>query len=210
MKTSPNVNLYAPAGRGKLYIAEWVNGTPPTWPGSSPTDYPTPADLAANMGSFVAIGNCPSLEVEPMVERRPHYSSMEGLRTKDLNPVVATDYNVNFDCDEMAASNMKRFLMGSYNASTGIMSALQEADKEYAMIFIATNPIGPKIHKYFRRLTLGPSGPLQLIGDEYLVMSFAGEGLSDVANHAASPYFDAKFVTTTTSSTTTTTTATAP
>lgn len=201
-----STDLYAPSGRGIVYIAEWNGVNEPTYPGSVPTYYPNAADIAEDLGDFIDIGNCPSMEVEPVTERRPHYSSREGLRTKDLNPVVSTEYMVNFDVDEIAASNIKKFLMGSYNASTGIVSALQEADKEYALIFICNNPLGPKVHKYFRRLTLGPNGPLQLIGDEYLVMSFSGEGLSAVAQHATSPYFDAKILTTTTTTSTTTTT----
>ena len=186
--TEPHsTSLYAPAGRGILYIASWSGTTPP---GDS---------------DWIDVGNCPSFEVEPTRETRPHYSSRAGLRTRDLNPTVQTEYNLTFDLDELAASNMARFFMGTLNQSTGVIAALQNADAEYAIKFVSDNPIGPNQTFYFWRCTLGPNGPLQLIGDEYLVMSFSGEGLADVANHASSPYFDIKTNTTTTTTTTTTT-----
>ena len=188
--TEPHsTSLYSPAGRGILWIAEWNGTTPPT----DPDDY-------------TEIGNCPSLEVEPTQERRPHYSSRSGLRMKDLNPVVEAGYNINFDCDEMAASNISKFFLGTFTASTGVIAGMTRADQEYALKFVSDNPIGPNQTYYFHRVTLGPSGPLQLIGDEYLMMSFSGEGLADIANNPSSPYFNVKYMTTTTTSTTTTTT----
>jgi hypothetical protein len=185
--TEPHsTSLYSPAGRGILYIAPWDGTNPP------------------DEGDYIDVGNCPSFEVEPSRETRPHYSSRSGLRTRDLNPTVQTEYNINFDLDEMAASNIARFFMGSLNATTKVIAALQNADAEYALKFVSDNPVGPNQTYYFWRVTLGPNGPLQLIGDEYLVMSFSGEGLADVANHAATPYFDIKNITTTTTTTTTT------
>lgn len=190
--TSPHsTSLYVPSGKGILSIATWNGTTPPV--------HPT---------GYTEIGNCPSFEVEPKQERRPHYSSRAGLKTRDLNPVIQLEYNITFDCDEIASVNLTKFFLGSYASGTGIISALQNADAEYALKFVSDNPIGPNQTYYFWRVTLGPSGPLQLIGDDYLVMSFSGEGLSDVANHPSSPYFDIKTETTTTTSSTTSTTQT--
>jgi len=189
MEDAHSTSLYAPAGRGILWIAEWDGTTPPT----DPTDY-------------TEIGNCPSFEAEPTVERRPHYSSRSGLRTRDLNPIVQTEYNITFECDELSAKNLSRFFLGTLNTTTGRIAGLQNADKEYALKFVSDNPIGPNATYYFHRVTIGPNGSLQLIGDDYLVMSFTGEGLADVANHASSPYFDIAYQTTTTTTTSTTST----
>lgn len=187
--TEPHsTSLYAPAGRGILSIAPWAGTTPP------------------DPGDFVEIGNCPSFECEPTQERRPHYSSRTGLRTKDLNPVVQLDYTLTFECDEIAAANLARFFLGTLNQSTKVISAMTNYDAEYALKFVSDNPIGPDQTFTFHRVTLGPNGPLQLIGDEYLAMGFSGEGLSDIANNPSSPYFDIKYVTTTTTTSTTTTT----
>jgi len=189
--TEPHsTDLYA-IGKGILYIAEWSGTTPPSDP-----------------GGYTDIGNCPSFEIEPTVEKRPHYSSRSGFRTKDKNPITQLEYAVNFDLDEMAASNLRRFLMGTLNSGTKVIAALTNANQEYALKFISDNPIGPNQIWYFWRVTLSPNGPLQLIGEDYMVMSITAEGLSDSANHPSSQYFDVKNVTTTTTSTTTTTTTT--
>jgi len=184
--TEPHsTTLYVPAGRGILYIGDWNGTTPPTDP-----------------GDYYEVGNCPSFEAEPVIERRPHYSSRSGLRVKDLNPVVQTEYNIMFEVDEMGAQNLAKFFLGSISATKRI-SGMQNADAEYALKFISDNPVGPNTIYRFWRVTLGPNGPLQLIGDEYLSMSFTGEGLADTANNPSNPYFEITAVTTTTTTTTT-------
>lgn len=182
MPTPPNTENYA-IGKGKLYIDEWTGSTPPA-------------------SVTTAIGNCTSIEVEPTVERLAHYSSQTGFRTKDKNPIIQTDYSINFDCDEVAAVNLNRFLMGT--RSGNVISALQGSNLEFALKFVSDNPIGPNQTWNFWKCTLTPNGALQLIGEEWMVMSFAGEGLSDVANHVSSPYFTVTEATTTTTTTTTT------
>jgi hypothetical protein len=126
---------------------------------------------------------------------------MSGFKQKDKNPIIQTEYTVNFDTDEIASANLNRFLMGSLSGN--VISGLQGANKEYALKFVSDNPIGPNQTWEFWKLTLSPNGALQLIGDEYLVMSFTGEGLADSALHPASPYFDVTYATTTTTTTTT-------
>lgn len=167
-------------GKGILYIGEWSGTTPPTDP-----------------AGFSDMGNCSSIEVEPTVERLPHYSSRTGFRTKDKNPIIQSEYVVNFDLDEIAAVNVNRFLMGTLSG-TNVVQALQAANAEFALKFVSDNPLGPNQTWKFHRVTLAPNGALALIGEEWMVMSFTAEGLSDTANNSASPYFTVTFVTTTT------------
>ena len=158
-------------GKGILSIGEWSGTTPPV--------------------SNIDIGNCSSIEVEPTVERLPHYSSRTDFKLKDKNPTTQRDYVVSFDCDEMAAVNLNRFLLGSLTGD--VVSALQGTNKEYAMTFVSDNPIGPNQTWDFWKCTITPSGPLSLIGDEWMIMSFSAEGLADTENHADSPYFDVTY-----------------
>lgn len=185
MATPHNVQNYA-IGKGILYIGEWSGNTPPTDP-----------------SGYTDVGNATSIEVEPTLERLPHYSSRSGFRQKDKNPVIQTEYAVRFDLDEPAAVNLNKFLMGT--KAGNVVKALTQTDKEYALKFISDNPIGPNQIWRFWKMTLSPNGPFQLIGEEYMVMSFAGDGLSDSANNADSPYITVTYVTTTTTTTTTTT-----
>jgi hypothetical protein len=171
-------------GKGILSIAEWDGTSPPTSP------------------DFWDVGNCPSMEVEPTIEKLPHYSSRSGLRYKDKNPVIQTEYVVNFDLDEVAAKNLAVFLMGT--KTDNVVSALNQTDKEYALKFVSDNPVGPNAVWEFWRATISPNGPIQLIGEEWLTMSYMAEGLADTANHASSPYLNVTYATTTTTTTTTT------
>ena len=188
MATPANINNYT-IGKGKLYIANWT--------------------LAGGAGAYTEMGNCPSLEVELSVDRLEHFSSREGLRDRDAYPVVQTQYTITFECDEMAATNLNKFLLGQQVGNSIYM--LQNAEKEYALKFEATNPVGVKYRWLFHRVVLTPNGALALIGDnEWQSMSFTGEGLADSTNQASSPYSTVtRITTTTTSSTTSTSTTTA-
>jgi len=182
MPFSHSVDNYA-IGKGILWIAAWSGTTPPTDP-----------------GDFEDIGNAPSIEVEPSVERLPHYSSRTGLRLKDKNPIIQSEYAINFELDEPAAAQMNLFLMGTLSGSN-VIQALEAANIEYALKFVSDNPFGPNQTWKFHKVSLAPNGPVQLIGEEYMTMSFAGEGLADTANNADSPYMTVTYVTTTTTTT---------
>jgi hypothetical protein len=153
-------------GKGILTIAEFSGGSP---------------------GSYSDVGNCTNFEVEPTQERLPHLSNRSGFRTKDKNPIIQMEYSATFDLDEMAASNLKRYLMGTLTDGMQVL-ALQDADKEFALRFTSDNPVGPNQVWDLWKVTMSPNGPIQLIGDDWMVMSHACEGLSDIINHPESPY----------------------
>lgn len=171
-------------GKGILYIGEWSGTTPPTDP-----------------SGYAEIGNCPSIEIEPTIERLPHYSSRSGFRTKDKNPVIQQEYMVNFECDEIATQNLSYWMQGTKTAN--VVAGLTAVDQEFALKFISDNPIGPNGTWRFWRVTLSPNGAMQLIGEEWMVQAYAAEGLADVANNPTEPYFTYTAVTTTTTTTTT-------
>lgn len=175
-----DVENYA-IGKGILYVAEWSGGAP---------------------GAYRDIGNCPSFELEPTLERLPHYSSRTGFRTKDKNPVIQTEYTLTFDLDEIAAENLKIFILG--DIAGNVLTAMTNVTREYALKFISDNPTGQNQTWEFWKCTLSPNGAMQLIGEDWMIMSFTAEGLADVANHASSPYFNVTQATTTTTTTTTT------
>jgi hypothetical protein len=170
MANPHSTDLYA-IGKGVLQIAEFSGGAP---------------------GTYTDVGNCPRFEMEPAIERLAHYSSRSGFRTKDKNPIVQTEYTVNFDLDEMAASNMAKFLMGTLTEGFEVLG-LQATDKEYALRFTSDNPTGPNQVWDLWRVTLSPGGPIQLIGEDWMIMSFSGEGLADTVNNPTSPYFTVNY-----------------
>jgi len=155
-------------GKGKLQIAEFVSGAP---------------------GTYVDVGNCPRFELEPALTRLPHYSSRSGYRTKDKNPITEVNYNVAFDLDEIAATNMKIFMMGT------LVEGFKVYGQEFALRFTSDNPTGPNYVVDCWRVTLSPGGPVQLVGEDWMIMSFTGEGLADTVNQSPSPYFTIDYTT---------------
>lgn len=180
MAFPPSTNNYA-IGKGKLYIADF--STSPNWK---------------------PMGNCPSIEIEPQVERLEHFSSMSGLKNRDKYPVVQAKYTVNFDADEICAENLTVFLQGSLSGSG--LYGLQNTDKEYSLKFVSDNPIGQNSTWTFHRCVIANNGAMSLIGDDWMTMSFTAEGLADPSN-TSSPYFTVEFSSTTTSSFSSTTTS---
>lgn len=181
MPTPPSVENYA-IGKGVMSIAEFSGGAP---------------------GSYIDIGNCPVVDVEPTAERLDHYSSRAELREKDKSIITEVGYNLTFDCDEIAAANLNRFLLGSISGGN-LIYAHQRPNQEFALRFVTDNPVGPNYTWDFWKATITPNGPMSLIGEEWMIASFLAEGLADRANHNESPFITVTGITTTTTSTTTT------
>lgn len=179
---SPSTELYS-LGKGILSIGEWVGATPP--------------------GSLTDVGNSPRFEVEVTEERLEHFSSRSGTRQKDKIVVLETGYTVNFDLDEISIANLQKFLKATLSGSN-VLYANTVLDKEYALQFVSDNPVGENSTWLFHRVQLNPGAAFNLISEEWQLLTFEGEGLSDTANNPDSPFFTVTFATTTTTTTTTT------
>lgn len=190
MPLSPhNVELYE-LGRGIISIAEFSGGAP---------------------GAYSDVGNCPRFELEVTEESIQHRESRGGVRTIDKIASLEAGYTLSFDLDEIAADNLAKYVRGEVDGSDpylvhGVTTA--GLQKEFAVRFVQENQEGENKTFDFWRCKLTPGGAASLIGDEWTLLPFSGEGLSDDTNHPTSPLFDVRYhSTTTTSSTTTTTTA---
>lgn len=154
--------------RGILHIATWSGGS---------------------AGAYSDMGNCNNIEVEPIVETLAHFSKRSAThpKEKDKTTVLETGYNLTFDLDEIAAENLSKFVMGTVSGMTVL--GLQSVNTEYALKFVETNPEGPDKTWFFHKCKITPNGSLALLGDEWLSMSYAAEGLSDSATNPTSPFF---------------------
>lgn len=89
-----NYNL----GRGKLYLAELVNGLP-------------------GPGGWRDLGNAPEFNVNVEVETLEHQSSREGLKTVDKEVVISQKIGLTFQLDEINFQNLALFFSGSSTAA---------------------------------------------------------------------------------------------
>lgn len=177
MISSPSTTLYT-LGKGILSIGEWSGENPPS--------------------SYSDVGDCPKFDVEVTEEVLEHFSSRSGTKTKDKVVIIEVGYNVSFDLHEKSFANLQRFLKATKSGSN-ILLANTALTKEYAVKFVSDNPAGPNETWEFWKMKLAPAGALSMIGDSWMALSFTGSGLSDITNHATSPYFTVTFETTTTS-----------
>lgn len=168
--------------RGILHVATWSGGS---------------------AGAYSDMGNCNTFEVEPVIEKLPHYSKRSETKEKDKTVVLETGYNVNFDLDELAAVNLAKFLLGTISGDT--ILGMQSVSTEYALKLVETNPEGPDKTWFFHKCTIAPNGSLALLGDEWINMSYTAEGLTDVAENPTSPLFTVSYSTSVSTSTSTST-----
>src|SRR3954468_6811676 len=88
MATSPSVANYF-IGKG---IVKWKG----------------PSDVA-----YRHLGNAPTFELTPNVTRLDHFSSMAGIRLKDLLVVIQKQMTVRFHLEEVTPENLALALMGT-------------------------------------------------------------------------------------------------
>jgi len=180
--TSPDTTLYFIA-RGKMYAGAWSGSTPPNWD-----------------TGLTELGNVNECSLEPTEELLDHFSTQEGVRNKDLSITLEEGYTLEFSLDEISLFNIKMFFRALQSGNE--LRAMQATSKNYAVKIVNSNPIdgGPVLTWKCWKVKLSPNGPFSLItsGEDFSTMDFTGEGLSDTANHASSPYFSITYATTTT------------
>ena len=87
---SSTQNLFI--GRGSVYLAELINGTPQGWR---------------------AVGNVADLNVEADTSVIEHFSSQTFARTKDAEVISQLSLNFNITFDEFMYENLSEFFLGS-------------------------------------------------------------------------------------------------
>jgi hypothetical protein len=182
--TSPSTELYT-IGRGILSIGPWTGSTPPTFP-----------------SGFVDVGNCPEISLNVSEEKLDHYAYRTGLKSIDKIVVLMGGYTVKFTLDEISVFNLTTFLRGTLAGN--VIRANASMNKEFALYFVAANPLGELAKWLFHRCRIKPAGDFSMIGNDWSKLQYEAEGLSDVTNNADSPFFDVEYYTTTTEEATTT------
>lgn len=111
--------------------------------------------LGVPMG-FRFKGNTPGFNLSVTTEKKAHFSSSSGIRKKDKEVTVSTDFSGTITCDDVSAENLEALFagvtetvtqtgtpvtnerMGGHSAVTGNKQAIR-ADREYQVGYHATN-----------------------------------------------------------------------
>jgi len=127
--------------------------------------------------SFYPVGNVPSLDITPTVEKLEHFSSMEGTKTKDEVIVLSKSGTIKMTMEEVTANNIALLMLGDvtatgYGASIALFS---RASITSAFQFYGTNDKGPRWKIDIPKVIWNPSGAFSPISDAYAKLEATGE-----------------------------------
>ena len=143
MPTSPNVNNYH-IGKGIVSFKE------------------------AGSGTYTDLGNAPSFTYEPAVEKLEHFSSREGVKTKDFTAITQVGATITFTLDEITAENLAFFALAEQGVGTDgsvTLSGLTKTEFTGDIKVVGTNDIGQQVD-FDATVSFVPSGEFRFITDE--------------------------------------------
>jgi len=147
--TSPNVGNYT-LGKGKVYFSP-DGESPPVW-----------RDM----------GNVAEVEFSPEIEKLDHYSSREGIKSKDKSVPLEVSATLRLLMDEWTPDNLALAVLGVVSDVTSPggkkqITILSETSIKGSVKFTGTNDVGPKYEYIWSSVEFTPSGSLNLIADEW-------------------------------------------
>jgi hypothetical protein len=130
-------------------------------------------------GAYADMGNCTEFEFTPELEKLDHFSSREGVRTKDKSIVIQKSGTVRLVLDEWTRDNIALAVLGT-NAIVGGQSITEIFDSNAikgSLKFTGTNEVGPKYEWVFPAVEFVPSSSISLLSDEWGTIELTGDVL---------------------------------
>lgn len=116
---------------------------------------------------FVDLGNSPSFIYTPAVTKKEHFSSREGVKTKDFTAITQVGATIKFKLDEITGSNLAFFALADTDSTTPgeiSLSGLTKAVFEGDIKVVGTNDIGQQVD-FTATVSFVPSGDFSFITD---------------------------------------------
>lgn len=126
------------------------------------------------------LGNVSSLVITPDVTTLDHFSSMAGVKSKDLSVVLEKKATLKITADEITAYNVSLLTLGALDESAiggPTVDYLSEAAVTGALRFVGTNLLGAQITMDIYNVSFLPTGDFQLISDEWNEMEMEADVL---------------------------------
>jgi len=162
MPTSPNVNNYH-IGKGIVSFKE------------------------TGKTLFTDLGNSPSFIYTPAVTKKEHFSSREGVRTKDFTAITQVGATIKFTLDEITGENLSFFALADVTTGSGghiILGGLSKAEFVGEIKVIGTNDIGQQVD-FDATVSFIPAGDFKFITDtdDFSAIEIEAEVQKDVSGH---------------------------
>lgn len=123
MPTSPNVNNYH-IGKGIVSFKETGQST------------------------YRDLGNAPAFVYTPAVTKLEHFSSREGVKTKDFTAITQISATVKITLDEITGENLQYFALGEVGTDTDgnvTIAGLKKTEFVGDIRVVGTNDIGQQV-----------------------------------------------------------------
>lgn len=122
----------------------------------------------AGASVFTDLGNAPSFVYSPTVEKLEHFSSREGVKTKDFTAITQVGATVTFTLDEITGLNLSFFALAEQGTDTDgniTLSGLSKTEFTGEIKVVGTNDIGQQVD-FLATVSFVPSGDFGFITDE--------------------------------------------
>ena len=158
MPTSPNVNNYH-IGKGIVSFKETGESV------------------------FRDLGNAPSFVYTPTIEKLEHFSSREGVKTKDFTAITQVAATIKVTIDEITGENLAYFALAEQGTDTDgniTLSGLSKTEFTGDIKVVGTNDIGQQVD-FLATVSFVPSGDFSFITaeDEFTVIEIEAEVQKD-------------------------------
>lgn len=127
---------------------------------------------------FRLLGNVILFEFTPAIEKLEHFSSQEGVRTKDRTVVLSKSGTIRLQMEEWNPENMAIALLGEQSVNSGgeaEIDIFSENAVSGVLKFTGTNEVGPKWEMIFNKVDFIPSAALSPITDEWGALEISGD-----------------------------------
>jgi len=137
---------------------------------------------------FVDLGNAPSFVYAPTIEKLEHFSSREGVKTKDFTAITTVAATVTFTLDEITGLNLSFFALAEEDTTTPgtiILEGLKKTEFTGDIKVEGTNDIGQKVD-FEATVSFVPEGEFSFItdADEFTVITIRAEVQKDATSGA--------------------------
>lgn len=124
------------------------------------------------------LGNVPEFELTPEIEQLEHFSSREGVRTKDLTVVTSTSATLRIVMDEFVLDNLGLALLGSSQVAGSGYNYIEifSVTKINAQVrFVGTNNVGKQFRILLNSVDFIPGSSINFISEEFGTLEVTGE-----------------------------------
>lgn len=127
---------------------------------------------------FRDLGNVPVFEFTPNLEKLDHFSSREGVKSKDRSVVISKSGTIKMTMEEWTAENLAMALMGQSAVNSSGFDEFEifaENAVSGVLKFTGGNEVGPKWTLTFNKVDFIPSSAINPISDEWGQLEVTGE-----------------------------------